>query len=153
MMLEKQNLNTGLARGDRVVLYATVSITGAAVMMLELLGTRIIGPFYGVSLFVWSSLISVTLIALALGYYLGGITADKSCRVRLSHLILLAAFAVAMIPPMAGAVLAATNSLGLRGGAFTSALALFTVPLTLLGMVSPYTTWNVSFPMLRAGLI
>jgi hypothetical protein len=48
------------------VLYGTVTITGAAVMILELLGTRIIGPFYGVSLYVWSSLIAVTLIALAL---------------------------------------------------------------------------------------
>jgi hypothetical protein len=46
-----------------LVLYLTVTITGAAVMILELLGTRIIGPFYGVSLYVWSSLIAVTLIA------------------------------------------------------------------------------------------
>ncbi len=55
------------------MLYVTVTITGAAVMILELLGTRIIGPFYGVSLYVWSSLIAVTLIALALGYLLRGI--------------------------------------------------------------------------------
>ena len=44
---------------NRLLLYGTVTISGAAVMMLELLGTRIIGPFYGVSLYVWSSLISV----------------------------------------------------------------------------------------------
>ena len=50
-----------------MLLYGTVATTGAAVMMLELLGTRIIGPFYGVSLYVWSSLISVALIALSLG--------------------------------------------------------------------------------------
>ncbi len=42
--------------GGPLVLYGTVTITGAAVMILELLGTRIIGPFYGVSLYVWSSL-------------------------------------------------------------------------------------------------
>jgi predicted membrane-bound spermidine synthase len=50
----------------QLVLYITVTITGAAVMILELLGTRIIGQLYGVSLYVWSSLIAVTLIALAL---------------------------------------------------------------------------------------
>ena len=53
-----------LGHWDRLLLYGTVATTGAAVMMLELLGTRIIGPFYGVSLYVWSSLISVVLIAL-----------------------------------------------------------------------------------------
>jgi predicted membrane-bound spermidine synthase len=40
-------------------LYLTVFVTGAAVLMLELLGTRIISPFYGSSIYVWSSLISV----------------------------------------------------------------------------------------------
>ena len=49
---------------DKTLLYLAVFLTGGAIMMIEVLGTRIIGPFYGVSLFVWSSLISVTLIAL-----------------------------------------------------------------------------------------
>ena len=119
------------------VLYATVSITGAAVMMLELLGTRIIGPFYGVSLFVWSSLISVTLIALALGYYLGGWLADRTTRFRLSHQIALAAFFAATIPLTSATVFSWTNAFGVRWGAFTSALLLFTLPLTFLGMVGP----------------
>ncbi len=76
-MNEQQPTNPALGRGDRILLYGTVATTGAAVMMLELLGTRIIGPFYGVSLYVWSSLISVALIALSLGYYLGGVVADR----------------------------------------------------------------------------
>jgi hypothetical protein len=49
-------------------------------MMIELLGTRIIAPFYGASLYVWSSLISVTMIALALGYFAGGRWADRAKR-------------------------------------------------------------------------
>ncbi len=106
-------------------------------MMIEVLGTRIIGPFYGVSLFVWSSLISVTLIALALGYYLGGIAADRAKRFQLSHGIALAALATALIPVMKTPVLLQTHALGVRGGAFSSALLLFTVPLTLLAMVGP----------------
>lgn len=52
-------------------------LTGATVMTIELLRTRITGSFYGVSLYVWSSLISVTLIALAIGYFIGSILADK----------------------------------------------------------------------------
>ena len=69
-----------LGGADRALLYGTVATTGAAVMMLELLGTRIIGPFYGVSLYVWSSLISVALIALSLGYYLGGVIGNLQQR-------------------------------------------------------------------------
>ena len=121
----------------RLLLYGTVTISGAAVMMLELLGTRIIGPFYGVSLYVWSSLISVALIALALGYYLGGLVADRKTRFRLSYAIALAGLTTAAIPFVCRPVLLWTNDLGLRTGAFTSALLLFALPLTCLGMVGP----------------
>lgn len=122
---------------NRLLLYGTVTISGAAVMMLELLGTRIIGPFYGVSLYVWSSLISVALIALALGYYLGGLVADKQTRFRLSYAIALAGLTTAVIPLISRPILLWTNDLGLRAGAFTSALLLFSLPLTCLGMVGP----------------
>lgn len=122
---------------DRTLLYLAVFLTGAAIMMIEVLGTRILGPFYGVGLFVWSSLISVTLIALALGYYLGGIAADRAKRFQLSHGIALAALATALIPVFKTPVLLQTNALGVRAGAFTSALLLFSVPLTLLAMVGP----------------
>ncbi len=121
-----------------LVLYGTVTITGAAVMILELLGTRIIGPFYGVSLYVWSSLIAVTLIALALGYFLGGMLADRYPAVRLTHVILVSAITTVIIPFLSGPVLRATDSFGLRAGAFASALLLFTLPLTALAMVGPY---------------
>ena len=122
---------------DRALLYGTVATTGAAVMMLELLGTRIIGPFYGVSLYVWSSLISVALIALSLGYYIGGMIADRETGFRLSYAIALAGLTAALIPFISRPVLLWTDGLGMRGGAFASALRLFTAPLTLLGMVGP----------------
>lgn len=125
-------------RQPPLLLYLTVTITGAAVMILELLGTRIIGPFYGVSLYVWSSLIAVTLIALAIGYFLGGYLADRTPGIRLAHVIAFAALTTLIIPFLSGPVLRATDQLGLRGGAFTSALALFTLPLTALAMVGPY---------------
>ena len=120
------------------VLYLTVTTTGAAVMILELLGTRIIGPFYGVSLYVWASLIAVTLIALALGYFLGGYLSDRVPALRLSHVILVAALGTAAIPFLTGPILRVTDPLGLRAGAFSSALLLFTLPLTALAMVGPY---------------
>ena len=58
-------------------LYVAVAISGASVLALEILGTRVLGPFYGNSLFLWSALITVTLAALAIGYAVGGRWADK----------------------------------------------------------------------------
>src|SRR5262245_63454462 len=110
-------------------------MTGAAVMVIELIGTRIIAPFYGASLYVWSSLISVTMIALAVGYFAGGWIADRKTRAGLSLIIALAGVATLVIPWIARPVLTATDSLGLRMGAFSSALLLFFPSLTLLGMV------------------
>jgi spermidine synthase len=122
----------------RLFPYVTVAVTGASVMILELLGTRIIGPFYGVSLVVWSSLISVALIALSIGYLAGGRLSARGSRLRLPHLLLLCAAWTGLIPLLSQPVQTAMDGLGLRAGAFLSALLLFAPPLALLGMVGPY---------------
>ena len=122
----------------RVGLYLTVFLTGASVMVIELLGTRLIAPFYGASLYVWSSLISVTMIALAVGYYVGGLWSDRAKRTGLSLIIVVAAIFTLLIPWATRFVLLATDPLGLRAGAFVSALVLFFPSLTMLGMVGPF---------------
>ena len=122
----------------RIGLYCCVFLTGAAVMVIELLGTRMIAPFYGTSLYVWSSLISVTMIALATGYFVGGRWADTAQRTGLSIIVALAAVLTIAIPWATRFVLLATDSLGLRAGAFVSALVLFLPSLTFLGMVGPF---------------
>jgi len=122
----------------RIGLFLTVFITGASVMVIELLGTRLIAPFYGASLYVWSSLISVTMIALAIGYYLGGRWTDYTQRIGLSLIIALAGLLTLIIPWVTGPVLLLTDPLGLRAGAFFSALILFSPSLTFLGMVGPF---------------
>ena len=123
---------------ERTGLYMTVFITGASVMVIELLGTRMIAPFYGASIYVWSSLISVTMIALSLGYFIGGRWADSEKRTGLSLIIALAALTTLLIPWITRPILLFTDQLGLRAGAFTSALLLFSPSLTFLGMVSPF---------------
>ncbi len=60
-------------------LYVIVFISGAVVLAIEIVGTRVLGPFYGVSLFLWSALITVTLAALSVGYAVGGRWADRGC--------------------------------------------------------------------------
>src|SRR4051812_1459428 len=76
---------------SRVELLLTVFITGAAVLTIEVLGTRIIGPVFGVSLFVWSALLAVTLASLAAGYYAGGVLIDRAPNVRVLGAVVVAA--------------------------------------------------------------
>jgi MFS family permease len=120
-------------------LVLTAALCGALVMVIEVLGSRVIGPFFGVSLFVWTSLITVTLVALALGYALGGVISDrKGSPDYLYGIILAAGFFVLAIPPVKGMVLKACLPLGLRAGSLVSSLVLFGPSLFLLGCVSPY---------------
>lgn len=123
---------------EKLWLYLIVFVTGASVMVVELLGTRLIAPFYGTSLYVWSSLISVTMIALAVGYFVGGRWADHARRSGLSLIIALAAVFTLLIPWVTRPVLLISDPLGLRAGAFVSSLVLFFPCLALLGMVGPF---------------
>ena len=62
-------------RRDQSTLYlAFIFMTGAVTLSLELLASRILTPYFGVSLFIWSGILSITLIALSIGYYIGGRT-------------------------------------------------------------------------------
>ena len=120
------------------LLFAVVFISGASVLGIEILGTRLLGPFYGVSIFLWSALITVTLVALAIGYWVGGRWADRSpSRMRLALLFALAGAWVFLIPWMRRPLLTLVEPLGLRSAVLTAAFILFALPLSLLGMVTP----------------
>lgn len=123
----------------RAYLFFSAFVCGAAVMMVEVLGARLVGPFFGVSLFVWTALITVTLVALAAGYAFGGVLADRRGHPRwLFGLILVAGLLVLAVPMLKFPVLSGVAALGLRWGALTGALLLFGPSLFLLGCVSPY---------------
>ncbi|MEW6325392.1 MAG: fused MFS/spermidine synthase, partial [Nitrospirota bacterium] len=127
------------ARLRRPILLATVFVTGAGILALEIVGARLISPQFGVSLYVWSALITVTLVALAAGYAAGGWLADRRASPGdLGLLIALAALGVAAVPPLASPVFDATARLGLRLGALGSAFLLVAAPLAALAMVTPY---------------
>ncbi|MBI3935501.1 MAG: glycosyl transferase, partial [Betaproteobacteria bacterium] len=50
-----------------ILLYTVIFVTGGAVLALELLASRILTPYFGVSLYIWTGILSITLVALALG--------------------------------------------------------------------------------------
>ena len=118
----------------------TVFISGAAVMVIEILGGRIIAPYYGSSTYVWSALISVILASLALGYYVGGQLADISPSVRrLSLILLVSALMVFLIPFVKQQVFLMSLPMGVYLGSIFAPLILLSLPGIFLGMVSPYT--------------
>ncbi len=122
-----------------IFLVVTAVLCGALVMVIEVLGSRVIGPFFGVSLFVWTSLITVTLLALAGGYALGGWLADRRPSPDFLYGIIgISGVLVLLVPTWQARVLELCQPLGLRTGAFLSTLLLFGPPLLLLGCVSPY---------------
>ncbi len=129
----------GFSRSFLLFLVLTALAGGTLTMVIEILGARIIGPFFGVSIFVWTSVISVTMISLALGYALGGMFSDRQNHPDfLYFFILLAGVFVLMVPFTKGPALNFFITFGLRSGAFFSSLVLFGPPLLLLGCVSPY---------------
>jgi spermidine synthase len=127
------------SKGFIAFLSVTAALCGALIMVLEVLGSRVIGPFFGVSLFVWTSLITVTMVALAAGYVMGGHLSDrKSSPDWLYGLILAAGILTVLIPSLKSPVIQMALPLGLRWGSLVSAFLLFGPALLLLGCVSPY---------------
>ncbi len=119
-------------------LYVTVFICGAALMGLELAGARILAPAMGNSIFVWGSVISSFMLALSVGYWLGGIIADRfGTRRTLGVVIALAGLFTVVSPLVAEAVLPATAELGPRLGPLTATTIAFFGPALLIAMVSP----------------
>lgn len=136
----------------RPFLMLTTVLCGGLVMVVEVLGARVIGPFFGVSLFVWTALISVTLLSLSLGYALGGYLADRRPSAQWLYGIILASGVLVMLVPILKApVIQLSMPLGLRAGALVSAAILFGPALLLLGCVSPYVVRIATLEMLRLG--
>lgn len=119
-----------------------VFFSGAIVMVLELVGSRLLAPFFGNSLFVWTSLIGVMLGFMALGGFIGGRLGDRLLSTSVLFWILLAASAsISLVAFAEDALLSAlAEQRDLRVAAVLSAALLFAIPSTLLGMVSPYCT-------------
>lgn len=116
-------------------------ISGAVLLALEILASRILAPYFGNSVYVWGSLIGVFLAALACGYFLGGRVADRwPVPPAFAGVIFLAGLLVFPMPRFASALLQSvlTADLGPRGGPFAASLALFFLPALVMGMVSPY---------------
>lgn len=129
------------------LLYFIAAVSGAAVMAVEISSSRLLAPFFGASLFVWTNIIGGVMVALALGYYLGGRLADRWQSLRVILRILFCAGLVFFIVPDVVRLVAraGAESVGAElsfsvGMSFGLSLLALGLPLMLLGMVPPFLT-------------
>jgi len=118
----------------------TVFITGACVLIVEVVATRILSPFYGNTIFTVSSVISVILAALSFGYYIGGRLADRYTSLGIFFSIIWISGLVLLILHTLGIYVLPyfSSNLSMTTGPIVSSLLLFLLPAFLLGMLSPY---------------
>ena len=113
-------------------------LAGASVMIIEISANRLLAPHFGNSIYTWTALIGVVLIALSGGAWLGGVLADKVGRVDLLATLLTGAAVLTMLIPALNTLLSPSLSNGgLISGPVMISLFLFALPAVLLGAVSP----------------
>lgn len=125
----------------RLFVFLIAGWSGFLVMAIELLSGRILAPNFGNSIYVWGGIITVFMLALAVGYLLGGRWSlhDPSLR-RLASLLLAGAIAVIPVIFLADPLLdwLFDQIQDPRYGSLASVTLLFFIPTTIAGMVSPY---------------
>ena len=128
--------------------------SGMCIMAVELTASRLLAPYFGTSIFVWTNIIAIIMIALSAGYYLGGKISEKKPEISfLLKLLSIAAIITFFIPfvtqPLSLYILEdfgdlSKASLVILFGSFFATLILFFIPIMLMGMVSPYLIKIVS---------
>jgi predicted membrane-bound spermidine synthase len=129
----------------RTYLLLTVFVSGMTTLAVELAASRLLDPYFGNSNLIWANLIGLILITLTIGYYLGGQLADRFPHpAALYQIVAWAAFFVGVVPFAARPLLSGISGeltvvqLDVLLGSFVGVLALFALPVTLLGCVSPF---------------
>ena len=137
-----------------------VFVVGTGSLGAEIAAVRLLAPYFGASTIVWANTIGIVLVALSIGYWLGGRWADRRPDMHgLCLLALTAAVLLAIVPfaadPLLGVAVDALDSIsaGAFLGSLLGVLGLVAVPVLLLGAVSPYAIRLAVKEVERAGEI
>ncbi len=141
---------------NKKILLTTVFVTGMVIMIFELVGSRVLAPYFGSGVDVWTSLIGLILASLSVGYFFGGRLADKQ---RSSAIL-------GVLCGVSGLLIALTNAsrdvvlrfftgltLDLPILVILSSIVVFTLPSICLGMIQPYALKLVLKDIKNAGKI
>ena len=116
--------------------------SGFIIMSIELLGGRILAPYFGSSIYVWGSIITVFMVALSIGYLIGGHLSLMDPRLSKYGYFFLAAAITAVPTILFGESLMDWVFLRIidpRYGSLVAAMLLFFIPTAILGMIAPYS--------------
>jgi predicted membrane-bound spermidine synthase len=125
----------------KTLLFSLAFIAGFSIMAIELLAGRILSPYFGGSVYVWGSIITIFMLALSIGYLLGGRwSLDTPNLNRFGALFLLATIFMLPIAWLDEPILNYLSDLieDPRYGSLMASMVLFTLPTVILGMISPY---------------
>lgn len=114
-------------------------LEGGAVMACELIGAKLLAPFFGTSLYVWAAALALTLGGLTLGYFIGGKLSKKyaGSKALLYWVLIAAGLLLVLMPFTSEIIMNQTISMSLEGGAICSLIIFMLPPLMFMGMVSP----------------
>jgi spermidine synthase len=122
-----------------------VFVVGSASLGAEIAAARLLAPWFGASTIVWANTIATVLVALSIGYAVGGRLADRNpTMLGLSRIVLVAAALLAIVPFVSGPFLRESTkafehlSAGIFVGSLIGVGVLIAIPVLLLGMISPY---------------
>lgn len=143
-MTQEAQVRSQPRRLDRTLTVA-VFTGGMTTLAVELSASRLLGNVFGTSNIVWANIIGLILIYLTAGYFLGGRWADRSpYPTTFYKLMTWAALATGLVPMIARPVLLYAAkaveqlSAAVMIGSFFAVLVLFSLPVTLLGCISPF---------------
>jgi spermidine synthase len=125
----------------RAILYAGAFVTGGIVMSFEMLGSRYLNPYFGGGIYTWASLISTVLAALTIGYFAGGVVADRRPQPAvLGAAVLIGSLFIVALPafatPMLEGLLDAIDDI--KAGSLASAFSILFFPVAFYGAYSPF---------------
>ena len=126
-------------------LYLVVFCVGVSTLGAEIAAARLLAPFFGASTIVWANTIATVLVALSIGYWVGGSIADRRPTIQaLCRWVLVGAAMVAVVPLVAQPFLEVSVEafdeiqVGAAVGSLIGVLALVAVPVLVLGAVAPW---------------
>jgi len=137
--MNKKEIKTSKSEviGQKTLLL-TAFIEGSSVIGVELLGAKFIEPYFGSALHTWTSILGITLLGLATGYYSGGVLSKKYRGIDILFKTLgIAALIIAFMPFVGAFVLEFALFTDIRTGAVISSLILIFPPMFCLGMTTP----------------
>ena len=135
-----------------------VFISGMTSLALEMCASRLLAAYFGTSLFIWANLIGLILVYLTVGYFIGGRLADRYPSEQvLCTITAMAALSISTLPFISQVILtwSVTGleqvSVSIFFSSLLGTILLFAVPVTLLGLVSPFAIRLVTKEVGRSG--